>query len=65
MAYVSIDGNFRLQQKHKHNDPDDVTLNNGRAYFVPNEQYKKYIACVCPEPDVRVLSKVKLLSKIV
>ncbi|KAF8223079.1 hypothetical protein L208DRAFT_1318878, partial [Tricholoma matsutake] len=44
--FLSTDGNFWLQQKHKNGDLDDVALNQGNAYFVENAQYKKYLACV-------------------
>ena len=41
--FVSADGNFRLQRKHKKDDPDDVALNEGRSYFVESASYKTYL----------------------
>ena len=52
MLFLSTDGNFRLQRKHKNGDPDGYALNQGNGYFVENTQYKKYLACVHPGCDV-------------
>jgi len=41
--FISVDGNFRLQRKHKKDDPDDVALNGGRSYFVELTNYKTYL----------------------
>ena len=41
--FISADGNFRLQRKHKKDDPDDVALNEGRSYFVESTSYKAYL----------------------
>ncbi len=41
--FISADGNFRLQRKHKDDDPDDLALNEGRAYFVESADYKAYL----------------------
>jgi hypothetical protein len=41
--FISADGNFRLQRKHKKDDPDDVALNEGRSYFVESVDYKTYL----------------------
>jgi hypothetical protein len=43
MLFISADGNFRLQRKHKNDDPDDVALNGGRSYFVESASYKTYL----------------------
>jgi len=50
--YLSTDGNFRLQQKNKRGDPDDVALNDGNGYFVETEAYKKYVKHVGECSDV-------------
>lgn len=50
--FLSTDGNFRLQRKHKNGDPDDVALNQGNAYFVDNMRYKEYLARAQPESQV-------------
>jgi hypothetical protein len=41
--FISADGNFKLQRKNKRGDPDDVSLNNGRGYFVAAEPYAIYL----------------------
>jgi hypothetical protein len=41
--FISTDGNFRLQRKHKKDDPDDVALNAGNSYFVEAEGYRIYL----------------------
>ncbi|PPQ82041.1 hypothetical protein CVT26_003611 [Gymnopilus dilepis] len=41
--FLSIDGNFKLRRKNKRGDPDDVSLNDGRGYFVPSLPYAKYL----------------------
>ncbi len=51
--FLSVDGNFRLQRKNKKEDPDDVALNNGRAYFVKSEDFNDYLSIVQPSDDVR------------
>jgi len=48
--FVSADGNFRLQRKHKKDDPDDVALNEGRSYFVESTSYKSYLTLVGEAP---------------
>ena len=50
--FISADGNFRLQRKHKKDDPDDVALNSGRAYFVESERYKTYLEFIGQGKDV-------------
>ena len=44
--FISADGNFKLQRKNKHGDPDDVSLNNGRGYFVADAPYRVYLSHV-------------------
>ncbi|KAG8712927.1 hypothetical protein FRC09_019313 [Ceratobasidium sp. 395] len=41
--WASFDGNFRNPRKDKKIDPDDVCLTDGNAYFVAQEDYKKFI----------------------
>ncbi|PPQ82618.1 hypothetical protein CVT26_001627 [Gymnopilus dilepis] len=40
--FLSIDGNFKLRRKNKCSDPDDVSLNDGRGYFVAASPYASY-----------------------
>ena len=44
--FESLDGNFRLQNKKKNNDPDDVALMEGLGYFPPDPGYHKYLKWV-------------------
>jgi len=48
--FISADGNFRLQRKHKKDDPDDIALNEGRSYFVQSTSYKKYLTHIGEAP---------------
>ncbi|PPQ75117.1 hypothetical protein CVT26_008295 [Gymnopilus dilepis] len=41
--FLSIDGNFKLRRKNKRGDPNDVSLNDGRGYFVPSLPYANYL----------------------
>jgi len=52
--FLSTDGNFRLQRKRKHDDPDDEALNNGRAYFVEDKRYMVYLDQVDQPDDVSI-----------
>jgi hypothetical protein len=50
---VSSDGNFKLQRKRKVDDPDDVALNGGNAYFPEDAEYQEYVSQLKPSDDVR------------
>ena len=50
--FISADSNFHLQRKHKKDDPDDIALNSGRAYFVDNERYQQYLGYIPGTTDV-------------
>jgi len=41
--FISADGDFKLQRKNKRSDPDDVSLSNGKAYFVADKPYRTYL----------------------
>ncbi|KAJ7609366.1 hypothetical protein DFH06DRAFT_1346392 [Mycena polygramma] len=41
--FLSSDGNFKLQRKRKVDDPDDVALNGGNAYFPEDTRYQAYV----------------------
>lgn len=58
--FLSIDGNFRLQRKRKNDDPEDFALNGGRAYFVEDEQYQRYLQSVDNSKDVCTYSSENL-----
>ncbi|PPQ95982.1 hypothetical protein CVT26_016198 [Gymnopilus dilepis] len=49
--FLSADGNFKLQRKNKRGDPDDVSLNNGRGYFVAASPYAVYLEHTKEECD--------------
>ena len=54
--FISADGNFKLQRKNKCGDSDDISLNSGRAYFVPAAPYMAYLEHTKKEcDDVRSL----------
>jgi len=53
--FISADGNFRLQHKHKKDDPDNVALNAGNGYFVETAGYQYYLLHVGDCTDVRCL----------
>ena len=71
MLFLSADGNFRLQRKHKQDDPDDVALNGGNAYFVDADPYKVYVGhvddCddVCDSQPPSLLNNVTIVTKAV
>jgi hypothetical protein len=48
--FISADGNFRLQQKYKKDDPDDIALNEGQSYFIEWTSYKSYLRLVGEAP---------------
>ena len=61
--FISADGNFRLQRKHKKDDPDDVALNEGRSYFVESAGYKAYLTRVGVAPiEVHCHNSKKLIN---
>ncbi|KAJ3555786.1 hypothetical protein NP233_g12126 [Leucocoprinus birnbaumii] len=49
--FLSLDGNFRLQRKRKNNDPNDVALNDGHAYFVEHHAFKAHMGNVKKEKE--------------
>jgi hypothetical protein len=51
--FLSSDGNFKLQRKRKVDDPDDVALNGGHAYFPEDSEYQEYVSQLAPSDDVR------------
>ena len=42
--YLSADGHFGLMQKAKNNDPDDLSLLEGKGFFPPEGSYQEYLA---------------------
>ncbi|KAJ7261480.1 hypothetical protein C8J57DRAFT_1634447 [Mycena rebaudengoi] len=57
--FLSSDGNFKLQRKRKVDDPDDVALNAGNAYFPEDSQYRSYVAQIGPADDKCTCSDLK------
>ncbi|KAJ3564219.1 hypothetical protein NP233_g8437 [Leucocoprinus birnbaumii] len=41
--FLALDGNYRLNQKFKNSDRNDVPLNKGKAYFVDNVAFEEYL----------------------
>ena len=52
------DGNSKLQKKMKHDDPDDVSLGEGDAFYVPDCLIKPYLDEIDQEPQVRAVHTV-------
>ncbi|KDQ06493.1 hypothetical protein BOTBODRAFT_90682, partial [Botryobasidium botryosum FD-172 SS1] len=50
--YLSMDANFRAQQKDKTNDPADFHLHPGGAYFREDSAFREYLAAVGDEHEV-------------
>ncbi|KAJ7912440.1 hypothetical protein B0H13DRAFT_1613667 [Mycena leptocephala] len=57
--FLSSDGNFKLQRKRKVDDPDDVALNGGNAYFPEDSEYQKYVSQLGPSDDKCTCSDLK------
>ena len=53
--YYVLDGNFRANQKEKHNmDEDDVPLTGHAAYYADQESFRKYAETLDPsQKEVR------------
>ncbi|TFK59869.1 hypothetical protein BDN72DRAFT_745195, partial [Pluteus cervinus] len=47
--FLSCDGNYRLQRMRKRDDPDDVALNSGHAFFVEDDEFKNHLKNVATE----------------
>jgi hypothetical protein len=56
MLYLSGDGHFGLQRKSKVDDPDDISLLEGAAFFPKDAPYQEYLATVGESPEVCSLS---------
>lgn len=52
MNFDAADGNFKLQRLRQRDDPDDIALNGGNAYFVPDEEYREYVKIARPTTTV-------------
>jgi hypothetical protein len=53
MIFLSLDGNFKaicLQTTKE--DPDDVSLSDGKGIFVSNVEFLEYLSKVGDSPDV-------------
>ncbi|KAG7097693.1 hypothetical protein E1B28_005018 [Marasmius oreades] len=49
--FFAVDGCHSAQQLKKRDDPDDVALNGGSAYFVKREPFRAYASKQTGEPD--------------
>ncbi|KDR78511.1 hypothetical protein GALMADRAFT_209005 [Galerina marginata CBS 339.88] len=49
--FLSIDGHFGLMQKDKNNDPEDLSLMEGKGLFPPEGPYQEYIAKAGPSKE--------------
>jgi hypothetical protein len=53
MIALSQDGNFKaIRLQTTKEDPDDVSLSDGRGIFVANAEYLEYLSKVGDSPDV-------------
>jgi hypothetical protein len=50
--YLSADGHFGLMQKSKNNDPEDLSLLEGKGFFPPEGPYQDYIMRAGESKDV-------------
>ncbi|KAJ7753086.1 hypothetical protein DFH07DRAFT_744589 [Mycena maculata] len=57
--FLSSDGNFKLQRKKKVDDPDDVALNGGAAYFPDDKIYRDYVSKLKPSDDKCTCNELK------
>jgi hypothetical protein len=48
----TLDGNHQCNQFNKNNDPDDVSLCAGKAYFPEHQEYQSYLAKVPTSREV-------------
>jgi hypothetical protein len=55
MLFLSGDGHFGLQRKSKVDDPDDVSLLEGAAFFPKETLYQEHLSAAGPSTEVRVL----------
>ncbi|KDQ05717.1 hypothetical protein BOTBODRAFT_77692, partial [Botryobasidium botryosum FD-172 SS1] len=60
--YLSMDANFRAQQKDKTNDPADFHLHPGAAYFREDSAFREYLAAVGDEHEASTCSGFKALN---
>ena len=54
--YLSADGHFGLMQKAKNNDPEDLSLLEGKGFFPPKGPYQEYIAQAGESKEVSLSS---------
>ena len=52
--FHAVDGNFSQVKKDKYTDPDDVPLTRGAAYYVNEDDTKKYMKNVPASKFVEV-----------
>ncbi|KAJ7781716.1 hypothetical protein DFH07DRAFT_728888 [Mycena maculata] len=57
--FLSSDGNVKLQRKKKVDDPDDVALNGGAAYFPDDKIYRDYVSKLKPSDDKCTCNELK------
>ncbi|KAJ3560603.1 hypothetical protein NP233_g10727 [Leucocoprinus birnbaumii] len=61
--FISADGNFRLQRKLKNNDPDDISLVDGNAYFVNEREFREFLKEIESQSDESTCSKLKAVRQ--
>ncbi|KAJ7883925.1 hypothetical protein B0H14DRAFT_2564692 [Mycena olivaceomarginata] len=56
---ATLDGNFKMQRKNKQDDPNDMGLNGGNAYCVPEMRHKSYLGSLKPSDETGTCSHLK------
>ncbi|KAK1228972.1 hypothetical protein PQX77_007982 [Marasmius sp. AFHP31] len=59
MRFFAIDGCHSAQHLKKRDDPDDIALNAGAAYFGPRAAFQEYASKQTEEPDPLHCSKLR------
>ena len=59
---LSIDGFHSLQKKAKNDDPDDISLNEGRGYFVQDGPFHTFLKECGYVEEVSVTARVRTIS---
>ena len=59
---LSIDGSHSLQKKAKNDDPDDISLNEGRGYFVQDGPFHTFLKECGYVEEVSVTARAQTIS---
>ncbi|KAK7045235.1 CxC2 domain-containing protein [Favolaschia claudopus] len=59
----TLDGNHQCNQYSKNNDPDDVSLCNGKGYFPLDSEYQEYLKKVPATAEKSTCNYLKVVNK--